>query len=639
MKNIKLIITLVILSSFSLTAQTKATKKADKHFAKFEFIEAIEDYNKLVDKGIADGYVYERLAEANYNIFKTEEAEKWFAKALKTSQEPEMIFKYSKMLKANGKYEASNTQMKRFAAMRPKDDRAAMFMTNPDYLPKILDRGKKFIVQNLDINSAVSDFGGTLKDGKLYISSARNGARKTYGWNEQPFLDMYSFTKAEDGSYQDETIIGNKMNTRYHEGLMSFSPDGNTVYFSRESFFENIYERKEGSNTKYSVLHMFKATKSGDVFSNIEGLTINNRNYSIKNPSVSPDGKTLYFASDMPGGFGNFDIYKAPIENNSQVGTPVNMGQKVNTESQEMFPYISGNNTLYFSSIGHLGLGGMDVFYTKEINGKMSPIRNVGIPVNSNGDDFAFSINETTNEGFVSSNREGGKGDDDIYAIKKIQPLCDVQIIATVLDNKTKAPLVGATASLVDSQGNVLSTKTTNAKGLVEYIIECDTDTELQVTMTDYESNKLAIKGTDKEEKIVEIALDPIDKIVIPQERVVLNPIYFDFDKSNITARAAFELDNLVQVMNKYPDMVIYATSHTDIRGSNSYNDALSNRRAKTTVQYIISKGIDATRISGAGKGERELAIDCGDNCSKDQHQMNRRSQFRIMSGGPSASN
>ena len=638
MKNLKLIITMVILSSFSVTAQTKATKKADKHFAKFEFVEAIEDYNKLVTKGTADAYVYGKLAEANYNIFNTTEAEKWFSKALETASEPEMIFKYSEMLKANGKYEASNTQMKKFASMRPGDVRATMFMANPDYLPKILDRGKKFNVQNMDINSAVSDFGGTLQDGKLYITSARNDARKTYGWNEQPFLDIYEYTAAGDGSYQGETMVGDNMNTKHHEGVVSFSPDGKTVYFSRESFFENIYEKKEDSNTKFSVLHLFKATKSGDGFSNIEALPINNENYSIKNPSVSPDGKTLYFASDMPGGFGQFDIYKAPIEANGMVGTPVNMGQKVNTESQEMFPYISSNNTLYFSSIGHLGLGGMDVFYTKEIDGKMAPIRNVGIPVNSNGDDFAFSINEDSGEGFVSSNREGGKGGDDIYQIKKIQPLCDVLIVATVVDNKTKAPIAGAAASLVDSKGNVLSTKTTNAEGKVEYIIECDTDTELQVTMNDYESNKLTIPGTDEEEVMVEIGLDPIEKI-IEVERVVLNPIYFDYDKSNITAKAAFELDNLVQVMNKYPDMVIYATSHTDIRASNKYNDALSDRRAKTTVQYIISKGIDPVRISGAGRGENELAVDCGDNCSEEEHQLNRRSQFRILSGGPNNNN
>lgn len=635
MKHLKLIITLVILTSFSVTAQTKATKKADKHFSKFEFLKAIKDYTKLVEKGTADAYVYGQLATANYNIFNTMEAEKWFAKSLETESEPEMILKYSEMLKANGKYEASNTQMKKFASMRPADYRALTFLENPDYLPKILEKGKKFNVQNMDINSAVSDFGGTLQDGKLYITSARNEERKKYGWNEQPFLDIYQFNANTDGTYTGGTMVADEMNTRYHEGLVSFSPDGKTVYFSRESFFENIYEKNEESNTKFSVLHLFKATKNGDSFSNIEALPINNQNYSIKNPSVSPDGTTLYFASDMPGGFGQFDIYKAAIDANGIVGTPVNLGQKVNTESQEMFPFISSNNTLYFSSIGHLGLGGMDVFYTKVVDGKVATVRNVGIPVNSNADDFAFYINEDTNEGFVSSNREGGKGGDDVYAIKKIQPLCDVLIVATVIDNKTKTPLSGATASLVDSQGNVLSTKTTNAEGKVEYIVECDQATELQVTMDEFESNKLSIAGSNDEEVMVEIALDPIEVIVIPQERVVINPIYFDYDKSNITAKAAFELDNLVQVMNKYPNMVIYATSHTDIRASNKYNDALSNRRAKTTVQYIISKGIDATRISGAGKGENELVIDCGDNCTEEDHQLNRRSQFSILSGGP----
>ncbi|WP_044401848.1 OmpA family protein [Lacinutrix sp. Hel_I_90] len=638
MKQLQLIIALIILTSFSVTAQNKDTKNADKHFAKLEFVEAIAAYEKLVEKGTADAYVYGRLAEANYNIFNTTEAERYFAKTLKTNAEPELIFKYSEMLKANGKYEASNEQMQKFASMRPSDDRAMMFMANPNYLPKILDRGKKFNIQNLALNSAVSDFGGTFQEGKLYITTARNSARKTYGWNQQPFLDLYEFTLAEDSTYHNETLLGDQMNTKYHEGLMSFTPDGKTVYFSRESFFEDVYVKDYVSNTNYSVLHLYKASKSGGTFSKIEPLSINSRNYSIKNPSVSPDGSTLYFASDRPGGFGKFDIYKAPISPNGHLGTPVNMGQKVNTESQEMFPFISSNNTLYFSSIGHLGLGGMDVFYTKEIDGKLAPIRNVGIPVNSNGDDFAFRINEVTKDGFVSSNRDGGKGGDDIYAIKKIRPLCDVLIVATVVDTKTKKTVTGATTSLLDGEGNILSTKTTDSEGKAEYIIACEQGTALQVTMSEYENNTLTIPGSNEEEVAVVIALDPIEKI-IEIEQVVLNPIYFDFDKSNITAKAAFELDNLVQAMTKYPNMVIYATSHTDIRGSNAYNNALSDRRAKTSVQYIISKGIDPKRISGAGKGENELTVNCANNCTEEQHQLNRRTEFRILSGGPHSNN
>jgi outer membrane protein OmpA-like peptidoglycan-associated protein len=316
------------------------------------------------------------------------------------------------------------------------------------------------------------------------------------------------------------------------------------------------------------------------------------------------------------------------------LGEPENLGQKVNTEGQEMFPYISSNNTLYFSSNGHLGLGGMDVFYTRVIDGKMAPVRNVGIPINSNGDDFAFSINEETEEGFVSSNREGGQGSDDVYAFKKLQPLCDVLITATVLDDKTREPLNGASVSLYDAEGNKVVTKTTNEEGVAEFIVECEQDTELEVVMDDFESKKVTVKGTSEEEMAVQISLDPIEKIMTPEE-IVLNPIYFDFDKSNITAQAAFELDKLVQIMNKYPDLVINATSHTDSRGPDSYNQRLSQRRAKSTQQYVISKGIDASRISAEGKGESEPKVNCGSNCTDEQHQMNRRSEFKIVSGAP----
>lgn len=635
MKKIQLFIFAILLSSTSVLAQSNATKKADKLFTKFQFVGAIDAYNKLVEKGEGSSYVYSRLAEANYNIFSTIEAEKWYVKAIEAGNaEPETLWKYSEMLKANGKYAASNTQMDKFAAMRPADERAVLYKTNPDYLSKILDKGKKFNVQSLDLNTANADFGGTLQDGKLYITSSRNASRKNYGWNEEPFLDIYEYTVAGDGTYQGETLLDGTINTKYHEGVTSFTPDGKTMFFSRESFFENIYEKDSLSNTKYSVLHLFKAKKGSDGFSQVEALPINSPNYSIKNPTISADGSTIYFASDMPGGYGNFDIYKATLDNNGNVGTPVNMGQKVNTEGQEMFPYIGNDNTLFFSSTGHLGLGGMDVFYTKEIDGRMAPIRNVGIPINSNGDDFAFRMDEITGEGFVSSNREGGKGSDDIYAIKKLQPLCDVLIVGTVLDNKTGQPLVGAMTSLVDANGNVLASKPANAEGQVEYIVECETDTQLQVTMDGYQSNKVAIAGSNEEEVAATVRLSPIEKIIEPEVRIVLNPIYFDFDKSNITARAAFELDNLVQIMNKYPDLVIQATSHTDFRGSRQYNQGLSERRAQTTAQYVISKGIATNRISASGRGETEPAIDCNP-CSDQDHDLNRRSQFFIVSGGP----
>jgi outer membrane protein OmpA-like peptidoglycan-associated protein/tetratricopeptide (TPR) repeat protein len=638
MKKIISIFIITLLSSASLTAQSNETKRADKHFNKYEFVEAATDYLKLVTDSKADTYVYSQLAECYYNVFNTVEAEKWYAKALETASDPEMVYNYSQMLKANGKYEESNAQLDAFASMRPADHRATAFRENPNYLPKILEKGKKFNVQNLGINSEVSDFGGTIKNGKLYITSARNDrdSKKTYGWNEEPFLDIYTSNINDEGEFQTPFIIENNINTKYHEGIVSFSPDGNTMYFSRESFYEKIYERDPSTKYKISVLNLYKSVNQEGQWSEAEALSLNGDNYSVKNPSVSSDGATLYFASDKIGGYGNFDIYSAPIDENGSVGEATNMGQKLNTEGQEMFPFISSNNTLYFSSNGHLGLGGLDVFFSKIVDGKVGPVRNIGIPINGNADDFAFSINEENEEGFVSSNRlvDGENMSDDIYAIKKLQPICDVLMSVTVRDSKTGLILEGASISIQDIEGNIFGTKMSNTEGVVEYIIECDIDTKIVGSKIDYESGFTLVSGTSDEEVVAELLITPIDEIILAN-KVILNPIYFDFDKSNITAQAAFELDNLVQLMTKYKSIVISAESHTDSRGSSSYNLSLSERRALSTAQYVISKGIDASRITGTGKGETVPSNDCGGSCNEEEHQLNRRSEFFILSGNP----
>jgi outer membrane protein OmpA-like peptidoglycan-associated protein/tetratricopeptide (TPR) repeat protein len=633
MKKINILITLTILSSFSLIAQNKSTAKADKHFNQLEFVDAAKDYQKLVEDGKADNYVYAQLAESYYNVFDTKNAERYYYQALENNPAPnsEMIYKYAQMLKANGKYAQSNEYMAKFADMRPSDHRAMAFRENPNYIPKILERGKKFRVENMEINSNFSDFGGTFKDGKLYIASARDKSGSNYGWNDEPYLDIFVSTKNSEGGYGTPEVVKGKVNTSYHEGDVDFSSDGKTMYFSRESFFENEFVKDSVSKNKLGSIQMFKATSLGDKdkWDNVEALNIT-KDYSAKNPSVSKDGKTLYFASDMPGGFGLFDIYKAPINEDGTIGTPLNLGQKVNTEGQEMFPYIGDDGTLYFSSNAHLGLGGLDVFITKEIDGRMAPIRNIGIPINSNSDDFAFSIDDATGEGFVSSNRPGGVGSDDIYRTMKLAPLFDTMITATVVDDTTGSPVEGATVTLYDDKGNKLVSKETNAEGIAEFMVEAGQDTELEIVRDGFESQRIPVKGTQEEEVNIRVSLSPIEKL-IAADRINLDPIYFDFDKSNITSKAAFELDKLVQIMNKYPEMVIRATSHSDSRGSDSYNLSLSDRRAKTTVQYIISKGIDKSRITGEGKGETEPKVACGAGCTKEEFAMNRRSEFIIV--------
>jgi outer membrane protein OmpA-like peptidoglycan-associated protein/tetratricopeptide (TPR) repeat protein len=640
MKNIFTFIALTFLSITTIDAQDKSSKKADKQFSKLEFVKAAESYKKLINNGKSSDYVVAQLAECYYNIFNTVEAEKWYATLAEDSSDPDIIFKYSQMLKANGKYKLSNKWMNKFVELRPADNRATSFLKNPNYLPKIISKGKRFNVQNLDINSEYSDFGGALNNNKLYITSSRNTVglfdlgrwitqRISYGWNNEPYLDIYSFDVTDSGSYLNEDYLGSNINTKYHEGLASFDNEGN-MYISRESFYENEYVKDPESNNITSLIGIYKISKGEK---NVVALNINSVEYSVKNPSISSDGKTLYFSSDMPGGFGNFDIYRGDIDENGNINNVENLGQKVNTEGQEMFPFIGDKNNLYFSSDSQLGLGGLDVFFTKEVDGKWASVRNVGIPVNSNADDFAFSMNEATGEGFVSSNRSGGKGSDDIYSIKRLIPICDVLLTANVMDAKTKLGIDSATTSISDKEGNIASTKTSSNEGVSEFMLVCDEAGKLIVSKEGYNSKIVDLKMSSEEFTSINVMLDPIEKIIVA-EKIELNAIYFDFDKSNIKAEAAFELDKLVQIMNKYPEMTVSIESHTDSKGPSSYNQRLSERRAKTTSQYVISKGIDSSRLSSAGKGESSPVVDCT-NCSKDEDQLNRRSEFIITAGNP----
>ena len=640
MKNIFTFIALTFLSISTIDAQDKSSKKADKQFSKLEFVKAAESYKKLINNGKTSDYVVAQLAECYYNIFNTVEAEKWYATLAEDSSDPDIIFKYSQMLKANGKYKLSNKWMNKFVELRPADNRATSFLKNPNYLPKIISKGKRFNVQNLDINSEYSDFGGALNNNKLYITSSRNTVglfdlgrwitqRISYGWNNEPYLDIYSFDVTDSGSYLNEDYLGSNINTKYHEGLASFDNEGN-MYISRESFYENEYVKDPESNNITSLIGIYKISKGEK---NVVALNINSVEYSVKNPSISSDGKTLYFSSDMPGGFGNFDIYRGDIDENGNINNVENLGQKVNTEGQEMFPFIGDKNNLYFSSDSQLGLGGLDVFFTKEVDGKWASARNVGIPVNSNADDFAFSMNEATGEGFVSSNRSGGKGSDDIYSIKRLIPICDVLLTANVMDAKTKLGIDSATTSISDKEGNIASTKTSSNEGVSEFMLVCDEAGKLIVSKEGYNSKIVDLKMSSEEFTSINVMLDPIEKIIVA-EKIELNAIYFDFDKSNIKAEAAFELDKLVQIMNKYPEMTVSIESHTDSKGPSSYNQRLSERRAKTTSQYVISKGIDSTRLSSTGKGESNPVVDCT-NCSKDEDQLNRRSEFIITAGNP----
>ena len=625
-------LTLILVTLFSYSfvfSQNNSTKKADRLYDRLQFVKAAEEYLKLSDSELNSDYVITKLANCYYNLFETSEAEKWFKKIVNKNPDAELIYKYSQMLKANGKYKESNLWMNKFSEMKPYDSRAVSFKNTPNYIDKIINKGKRFNIQNLKINSEYSDFGATIYKNKLYFVSSRNekATSRNYGWNDEPFLDIFSSTINDKGSHLPADLF-DELNSKFHEGIVSFTPDGNTAYFTRESYYEDEYQKDSLNNTKYSQLYIYKATKLKDSWDTFESLEINDVNFSNKNPMVSPDGKHLYFSSNMPGGFGLYDLYKAEIKDDGSLGKAENLGQKINTEGQEAFPFITGENMIYFSSDGHLGLGGLDVFYSKNVDDKWSNSKNVGIPVNSGADDFAFMIKEEN--GYVSSNRTGGVGKDDIYALKKIRPLCDLLLETVVLDSKTNNPIETALTSVSDGVGTINNSKTTNEKGIVEFMIECENDIKFVVSKEGYESKILDIKLLDIDPPLLEVMLDPIEELIV-EEKVELSPIYFEFDKFNITNEGAFELDKLVAIMQKYPEMKIRVEAHTDNRGPSSYNLKLSENRAKSTAQYVISKGIDENRISGVGKGENEPVIECSGSCSNEDHRTNRRSEFIIL--------
>jgi outer membrane protein OmpA-like peptidoglycan-associated protein len=395
------------------------------------------------------------------------------------------------------------------------------------------------------------------------------------------------------------------------------------MYFSSESFLENESEKVKELKSKFSQIYLYRATKDGDSWSNKKPLPFNSKEYSCSNPSLSKDGKTLYFSSNMPNGMGGTDIWKVTVNADDTYGTPENLGKNVNTEGNESFPFISDDNKmLYFASSGRQGLGGYDVFEYELASSKEAV--NMGTPINTDKDDFSFTFNSKKDVGFFASNRNGN---DDIF---KAIPVCGVDVLVVVTDAKTGAILADTKVSILDEKKNVIATEMSNSKGEVKYRVECEKPYVVQATKDGYEGNTFAVAKTKEKMVKVEAALEPIDVIVTPDE-IVLKPIFFEFNKSNITQDGAFELDKLVQVMKNNDQIVILAKSHTDNRGSDRYNLKLSDRRAKSTVQYIISKGIPASRISGKGMGELEPKVDCGKDCTEEQHAQNRRSEFLIV--------
>jgi outer membrane protein OmpA-like peptidoglycan-associated protein len=621
-------ITLSMALLFSaMYGQDKTTEKADKLFQSYQYAGAIEQYSKLAEGKNASEYVYKQLADSYYAIFDADNASKWYAKAVagKTAT-AETYYRYAQTLKGKAKYKEAAKQMDAFCNLAPNDARAKAYKTNPDYIANLTAKSKMFNVAEINIkhDEKQSDFGAFLtNDNIFYFVSNKNGSKKTDTWTEEPTLDIYQSTRSSDGSLTDPMGV-KELNTPYHDGPVTISADGKIMFFARDLQNEKKFDLKKVSKNEFKVgkQGLYKATKVDGKWAQIEALPFNSINYSVSNPSLSKDGKTLYFASDMPGGIGANDIWKVSIEGNSY-GKPQNLGPQINTTERETFPFIDTDDVLYYASSGLLGLGGLDI-YKVDLKAGGEP-QNVGKPVNSEKDDFSFSYNKTLDVGYFSSNR---KGSDMIYTAK---PVCDAQAIAMVTNKKTGAPLANAQVTILDAKKRIIDTKQTDAQGRVAFDIVCQTAYSIQAKAADYSTAAFPVEPVKTSgETVIKAPLAPVE-VVITETEIILNAIYFEFNKSDITPQGAVELDKLVQVMEDHPTFVIFVKSHTDSKGKLDYNLKLSERRAQSTVDYLVSKGISKERVSGKGFGSLEPKIKCGANCTDEENSQNRRSEFLIV--------
>lgn len=621
----------LFLSSITLYSQSGKINHGDKLFDKFSYVKAIEFYQAAYDKDPNNIYVNKQIGDCYMLLREPQKAVKYYKKVVKSNNvEPKYYYVYAQSLRASGEYKKSEKWMRKFKATGVVDSRVDQFFNNLDFVNVLLKRKKRYNVTNSPLNTVNSDYGAVKYKGDTYFVSAREdedaSVKRVYNWNNQPFLDIF---KVND-STNTITRMEEGVNTKFHEGAACFTPDGKYMFFTRNNYF-NKKEIKDDKNV--NNLKIFKAEWIDGKWQNSQPLFFSSDSYSVGHPSISADGKKLFFTSDMPGGYGGTDIYVSEIHDRGGVRKPLNLGATINTEGNEMFPfYHSSENKLYFSSEGHIGLGQLDVFVADHTDDGYINVINLGDPINSPSDDFAFNINESGANGYLASNREGGVGDDDIYEFTRA---IDLTLKGIVTDKVTHEPLENATIILSDSEGKIIYEIQTGFDGYYEKVIERDHNYQLNGDKPKFENKIEAFNSYNQEsytEMVVNLELDPLKDMNILAD-LSTDIIYFDFDKSIIRDDAKPELNKIIGVMNKYKNMVIHIESHTDSRGTAKYNERLSSRRAAATYNYFIEKNIAPERITSyKGYGEYKLTNNCGDGviCDEDQHQANRRTEFVI---------
>jgi outer membrane protein OmpA-like peptidoglycan-associated protein len=644
MKNI---IIVILMSVTAIGFTQEKYKIADTFFEKMQYSDAAKEYEASVINGDKSKEILEKIGNAYYFNTDMRNANKWYNKLITeygAEINSEYFFRYSKSFQGIGKYNEAKRWMNIFVDKNKNGlvDKSSEKQHNLKYL---LEQEQQFTLKSLSINTVFSDFGPMYYNNQLIYASSKDSLyykTNKYQINQPLFFNLY----VGDINYKDKDVamieeFSKVLNTKYHEATLCFSKDFKKIYYTRNNYNGN---ERNINKSNVNVLKLYSAiliegNDGKKDWGNIKELPFNSEEYSVGHPTLSSDGLKLYFVSDMPGSIGETDIFAVDILADDVYSNPKNLGTKINTSGREMFPFIT-ENKLYFSSDRSQSIGGLDVFESTYNTSFETPL-NLGTPLNSVFDDFSFIINEDKNNGFVCSNRNSGKGDDDIYYFERIsEELCNQTINGYISNNLTGERISDVAVILYDNNGIKLEETQTEINGNYNFNSELDCNSlyKLEVIKKGYKSVEKPIL-TDKQrgETIIPLGLDMLNELIVEQNgllKIKVGTIYFDLDDYNIRKDAALEFDKVVTLMKQYPKMIINIESHTDSRAPDNYNLTLSDKRAKATRDYIISKGIGFERIAKAkGYGETQLINGCinGVHCSESLHQLNRRSEFIII--------
>ncbi|ERJ59379.1 OmpA family protein [Sphingobacterium paucimobilis] len=632
----------LVLIGTDIQAQERPGKRAraEQEFLRMEYANAAQSYEQLVlDKKKPKTEDLERLAESYYYIKRYELAENWLSRAvLLEDASKEAHLKYAEVLKQQGKYLEAKEQYTKYMGKygtSPEIERAVVGADSAAYW---MEHPTKHQVNNERVvNTALSEFGLTpTASGALYATEPNSLLSEKSGMTGQPYLRVYSAERRIDGSLHYPNLMTESFNnSAYHVGPVAVNLANDVLYVTRTYAGKDAQKYKaHAQRWKKQNLELKIYRKNGEAWIEDDFPYNNVKEYSVGHAALNKDETILYFASDMPGGQGGVDIWYSELQQDGSWGTPQNVGSQVNTSGDEMFPSVEGEE-LYFSSTGHIGMGGLDIFKANGAKASFTKPVNMGYPINSASDDFAF-INSMDDDmhtmGYLSSNRTGGVGSDDIYSFSLTKPRLNIELITLVKDKKTGEILDQAIVMLYE-EGKVIARGKTDHQGEIRFDVDKGLSYrvygEREGYMADSASFSAVYSQRDTTIQLV-LNLQPVNKV---GEKFVLENIYYDFDKHNIRPDAALILDKLVATMRNNPTLKIELSSHTDSRGAKKYNEKLSQRRAQAAVDYIVGKGIDRERLVAKGYGESRLVNKCADgvDCTPEEHQANRRTEVEVI--------